>query len=511
VADLISRVAERRETALARQGNSVDWYIQNYIIPLATQFIFNNRTYQVSGLGPQQTLLGARAREVATTLPGYLSALRSCPPAFAAQMVRALTLSGMRFAYRNVPWHKISPRRIWTDQSLQLLEHPWPNGTTGELVSKMEWHAGLAGNAYVAIQPDFPRPDGIRGRLWPLRPDWTGILYGSDLEPEDPRHAIDGELLGYAYQVGGFQSQHAPVTFMPDEIIHWSPLPDPESPGIGMSWMTPGLRDMVGDRLATEHKLKFFENGGTPNMVVKGLPVNVELFNQAVERIKAKHEGLANAYRTIYLSEGADATVVGSNLRQMEFTEVQGKGETRIAMLSRVPASVLQISEGMQGSALNAGNWGPARRNFSDTWVYPTMQDLCSALAKAAAVPGDSELWFDGTDMPILREDEKDLAEIASVDAVTIGNLIKDGYKPDAAVIAVVGRNMALLKGQHTGLVSVQLQPPGTLFPTSGGGGQPVLPAPSPGNGQKPPSPAPAGGKPAAKSKVPPRPRIGEQ
>ncbi len=467
---LLDRIGDR--LARREERNSIDWWIENYLVPAATQFGFMGHTYQVGGV--VQTGMGPAVKEVANALPAYMAALRSCPPAFAAQMVRAAILSQVRFCFRNGPG-TLTPRRVFTTKALSKLERPWPNATTGQMVTQMEWYEGLTGNSYVYDQAN---PD--RFRL--LRPDWVAILHGSQREPDDPMWAIDATVLGYVYQQGGFLANRGRVeTFMPAEIAHWSPLPDPESPEIGMSWLTPAIRDMQGDRAATEHKLRFFTNGATPNMVVKGITAkSKEEFDTIVDMIDEKHQGLANAYRTLYLTAGADATVVGANLRQMDFANTQGKGETRIAMMSRIPAAILQISEGLSGSALNAGNFGPARRSLVDTFIYPWLQDLARALSPVVDVPLDAELWFDGTDMPILREDAKDAADIASTDAGTIQTLVNSGFKPKSVIAAVTARNMSLL--EHSGLWSVQLQPPQLTAPALADG------APAP-NGDTPPLP----------------------
>src|SRR5438034_5075331 len=171
--------------------------------------------------------------------------LRRSPPAFAAQMVRALVLSQMRFTFR----YKTStstPRKQFGTNALATLEEPWTNATTGELISRMEWSAGPAGNAFVT--------DWQPRRLNVLRPDWTAIIYGSQMEPDDPMGALDREVLGYVYQNGGIGSTNkSPVRLLrPQEVAHWSPIPDPLSPGLGMSWMTPALRDIQGDNLQIE-------------------------------------------------------------------------------------------------------------------------------------------------------------------------------------------------------------------------------------------------------------------
>ena len=111
---------------------------------------------------------------------------------------------------------------------------------------------------------------------------------------------------------------------------------------------------------------------------------------------------------------------------------------------------------------------------FADSWIFPALQNLASTLAPLVNVPPDAELWFDTADMPILREDAKDAAQIEQVKAETVTNLVREGFTPESAVIAVMAQDMNLL--QHTGLVSVQLQPPGAALPaavTQTGGGPP--------------------------------------
>jgi phage portal protein BeeE len=237
--------------------------------------------------------------------------------------------------------------------------------------------------------------------------------------------------------------------------------------GLGMSWLTPAIREMQLDRLGTEHKVRFFEQGATPNLVVKGVPaVSRTQFEELVSEMEDRHAGVANAYRTLYLTQGADATVIGSNLRDLDLEALQGATETRIAILSRVPAALLGISKGLSGSSLNAGNLAMTRRIFSDTWVYPALQDVASSLASIVTVPPDAELWFNTDDMPILREDAKDAAVIEQMKADTINGYVKEGFTPESAIAAVRGQDVSLLR--HTGLVSVQLQPPGERLPAPG-------------------------------------------
>ena len=479
----------RGRPGAGEQRSSLDQWLSEYLLPagMANQFTFGGQVYPFGS--PNLTYPLNKAREFSGDLPGHAAAVKACPPAFAAQMVRGMVLSQARFVFRNVRWSN-TPRRMFGTRDLSVLERPWPNGTTGDLIGRMEWHGGLAGNAYVTNWQQ-------KNRLRVLRPDWVAVVYGSKSEPDDPAGALDGDVIGYVYQNGGIKpyNQNPLQTLPPSSVAHFTPLPDTMSAGIGESWITPAVKEIQGDILTAQHKITYFSNGATPNLVVKGIPaVTADQFKEIVDMLEDGHAGAANAYRTLYLSAGADATVVGSNMNELDFRAVQAGGETRITMLSRVPAPLLGIGEGLQGSSLNAGNFTAARRMFSDSWIFPTLQNMASTLAPLVKVPGDAELWFDTADMPILREDAKSAADIAQVESAAITLLVRDGFTPESAVTAVTGRDLTKLV--HSGLVSVQLWAPGSESPRN-----PAPGADSPGHpmGPKPTKGAvPVGGPDAA-------------
>ena len=99
------------------------------------------------------------------------------------------------------------------------------------------------------------------------------------------------------------------------------------------------------------------------------------------------------------------------------------------------------------------------------------------ALAPLVAVPAGAELWYDTTDVAFLHEDAKDAAEVISTQATAIRTLTDGGYDPDAVVTAVTGGDLSTLLAQHSGLVPVQLQPPGAGTMNDG----PSAPAPNTG------------------------------
>jgi hypothetical protein len=185
-----------------------------------------------------------------------------------------------------------------------------------------------------------------------------------------------------------------------------------------------------------------------------------------------KFTGSVNAGKVMHFLGGRDVKTIGASLDQLAFKAVQGAGETRIASAGGVPASVAMISEGNEGSTLNTGNYGAARRLFGDAKIRPNLGAFCEAFSTLIKVPADSRLWYDDSQVSFFQEDVTDEAGIRQLIAQTVKTYIEAGFEPDASLIAATTGNTAALRGHHTGLTSVQLQPPddGTEPDSSEGG-----------------------------------------
>jgi len=103
-------LADRISTALVRseKRNSIDGWLTDFLIPAVNQFGYGT----LNGL--QTSMPHMRVTEIMATLDSYAAALRRCPPAFAAQMVRALVLSQAKFT--------LQPR--FERQAAQNVRHP---------------------------------------------------------------------------------------------------------------------------------------------------------------------------------------------------------------------------------------------------------------------------------------------------------------------------------------------------------------------------------------------------
>lgn len=376
---------------------------------------------------------------------------------FACILARLLPFSEARFQYQRITNGR--PGDLFGDASLALLESPWPNGTTGELLARMEQDASLAGNFFATTYE-------ANGRRWirRLRPDWVTIVTGVGGGSGSP-FDIAAEPVGYIYRPPSTPG----VLLAPEDVVHYSPIPDPVAQWRGMSWLSAVLPEIRSDSAATEHKLKFFSNGTLSNMVVTyASDVSPEQFEESVKLFRENHTGAVNAYKAIHLGGGSDAKMLGMDLKALDFKAVQGAGETRIAAASGVGAIIARLSEGMQGSSLNAGNYGAAKRQFADMTLRPLWRIAAASLTKFAAPPAPARLWTDTRDVAFLKEDLKDAAEILSKDATTIGALVTAGFEPDSAIAAVSAGDLNLLRGKHSGLSSVQLQSPGSFTPPGG-------------------------------------------
>jgi hypothetical protein len=414
---------------------------------------FNGIAYP---LGLNQTQPGAKTEEIDQSYAGLAAgAYKGNAIVFACMMTRLAIFTEARFQFRRMRNGK--PGDLFGNASLDILEHPWgPGSTTGDLLSRMLIDADLGGNAFVTRRG---------GKLRRLRPDWVSIILGSEDDPDVDNRDFDADVLGYVYYPGGKHSGKDPNFLLREEVAHFAPLPDPEASYRGMSWLTPIIREIMSDSAATDHKLRFFENGATPNMVVsldKDIALNA--FNDWVAKFKEREPSGFDAYKTLYLGAGAQATVVGKDLKQLDFKATQGAGESRIAADAGVHPTIVGLSEGLQGSSLNSGNFGAARRLVADKTMSWLWRNVSGSLEVLVPPPPSSDLWYDASGIPFLREDRKDAAEIQQIKAATIRQLVDAGYEPESVVKAVESEDMGLLK--HSGLYSVQLQPPGTTTPT---------------------------------------------
>lgn len=363
-------------------------------------------------------------------------------PVYSVIQTRALALSEIEFAWR-MPDGRL-------EAGPEILRTPWMGGTTGQMVTQMEVFDSLSGTAFVRR---------VGSRLQVLRPDRVEVVCGA----RDALDAAQGivDVLGYIYWPDG-RNTGRKVGLRADEVAIYAPMPNPlaDSP-LGQSWISSVATEIDSDTLMTRHKRKFFTNAATPSVaVIAKQTLETEQRDLLREVFANRYESWENAYKTLFLEGAVDVKVLGSQLEQMAFATTQGAGETRIATASGVPAVIVGFAEGLQAATYS--NYQQAMRRFADLTCRPLWRAMVDALHPLVAdlAPNGARLWYDTSNVSFLQQDELDAAKIFQTKASTVETLVRTGFTADSSAAAVeAGRLDGLV---HTGLTSVQLQPPTT-------------------------------------------------
>lgn len=383
----------------------------------------------------------------------------SSSPVFAAFLARMSLLAEAVFVLQAK-----DDKHLFGNTSLRILEEPWPDGSSGELLARMELDAGFAGQAYI-WRPLDPQDGHLLVRL---RPDWVTIV-SEQVRPGGG--GVYRRKLGYWWEPPKSVMDQGKGEFYPvEEVCHWAPIPDPAADFRGMSWLTPVAREIAADDGLTVHKIKYLQHAASPNLLLKyAQKLAPGTVDRIRERVTARYGGVDNAYRTLVLDQGADATVVGNSLQQMDFSNVEGAGEQRILAASGVPGVLIGL-EPLRGAGRG---YQESMQKFANLWARPQWRSACKALEKFVDDPtvqaGGSRLWFDTSDIAALQDGEMERGQAALVRAQALLALVQAGYTHESAILAVDSADLSQLKAGGVGT------------PTSGPQVQHLLPQAQPG------------------------------
>jgi hypothetical protein len=431
----------------------------NYSAMFADTFTFNGNAYLTGALN--QTIRG-HEEGIEGSFTGLVQqAYLSNPVVFACELARLQLFSEARFQFQAM--RKGRPGELFSTPSLDIIEHPWPTAITGDLLTRALIDADLGGTAFMARRS--------RNTIRRLRPDWVTMILGSEHDANVDAGDIDAEVLGLLYYPSGKNSGRPPEILLREEVAIFAPNPDPLGTFRGIPWVAPVIREIIADKQMTDHKSAFLVNGATPNLTVaidKDLKeaANPAAFLEWIEAFKKVNPtgNQWDKFKTWYLAGGTVVTKVGSDMQEIDFKQVQGAGETRIAAAAGVPPVIVGLSEGLQAATYS--NYGQARRRFADNTMRPLWRNFAGSLASIVPPPPNCRLWYDDRDIQALAEDKKDLASVHALEAQQMRTLIDAGFDPDAVVDFITTGDADRLKGNHSGLYSVQLQPPMPNGPT---------------------------------------------
>lgn len=370
-------------------------------------------------------------------LSGERPALTSNGIVYGVFRTRAELFSQARFVWKRygAGWRPTSAD-VWTDGGLALLDNP------AHILERCELDVACTGASYWVL-------DGASLRNLPA--EHCTIVSGSQRTPDDPALAWDARPVGLIYQPAGM----SPESWLWSEVGAYIPESDPLARWRGMSWLRPAMEDIAGDNGARRFLTRFFEASATPNSVVVFPP---EVMKETVEAFRdvflSKHEGVQHAFRTAFLGGGADLKVVGSNLKDLDSEAVRKQVHRDIAAAAGVPIVAAGIEQGTYANSKES-NRALADRKVRYLWLR-----ALDAFRPLLSKPNNGELWIDTSGISALQADALDDAQVMAQQAQTMRTLVDGGFVPESVITAVTTGDMSRL--QHSGLLSVQTQAPGS-------------------------------------------------
>ncbi len=437
-----------------------------------SSFTFQGIQYPFStgyaGIMPDTSSLAAGRPTVTGDLQTVVAAAQPHSVMSAAVLVRALLMSEIRFSWADTESHD-----LYHNDRLNILEKPGGVAMSRQrLIMQLSQQADYTGNAILYHNER-------KGTMRMLPVANCHQLLATDASAADVEEierlpaaerkealegALDVQLVGWSYKP---HRNATPQIILPEHIAHWAPEPHPLSPFLGASWITSAITELVGDLQADRGVDAYFEHGMTPRLMhVMHEDTTPEEAKEWKALTEDGHAGVLNGAKNLYAGGVKDIRVVGTTLKDLGLKEYRGALETRIAVRSRIPATILGISEGNQGSALNGSTYGQTRRMLADGFFTPQASGFCSAIEQIVPPPKPSNrhprgayLTYVKGQIMFLQEDEKDAAEIFGVQSRSVRALTDGGYTPESIVDAVQSKDIRKLV--HSGLTSVQLLPPG--------------------------------------------------
>src|ERR1019366_1757430 len=208
-----------------------------------------------------------------------ITALQALPNPIVLQciFIRSMCFAEVRMQFQRIATGRAA-RDLFGTPALGILEQPYQGAGTGDLMSRSELDNAMYGNSY--WYPSDPKT-----LTW-MDPTKMKIITGDALGPNGGR---TGE------------------PFPPGEILHYKPMPDPDHPFRGLSWLSSLLGEVSTDQDISDFKRGFLRNSATPNLVFT-LPPGISKDNLDAfrDRVESSHTGPGAAFKTLYVNSGVD-------------------------------------------------------------------------------------------------------------------------------------------------------------------------------------------------------------
>ncbi len=331
---------------------------------------------------------------------------------------------------------------------VKLLNNPNPMTSRGQFWGTMVMDRYIAGNAY-ALKSRF-QSGLLRGKvaeLWRMRPDRVKII-----------PAVGG-IAGYEYNTGKEK-----IVYPADDVLHFKER-HPLNDYYGLSPI-----QVIYERLAIEDNMRgflrtFYETGGTGPGAV--LSVKQKMSQAQKDDIRDRYKkqfGGSQAGQNLMILDAAEHSYtqlgLSRGLRDALPAEIDSSLEARIAMVFRIPASILGTRVGMESSsyANKRQDW----QVFWDLTMTPLLSDMDDTLnlGLVAEFGAIDDVCFDLGDIRALQEDQDNLHDRHRKDFLASGEFWEEyresiGFDPDGEGTLLIPSNMTPIRVRKGGVIEL--------------------------------------------------------
>ena len=221
--------------------------------------------------------------------------------------------------------------------ALHVWNHPNTFMSRQLFVEIFSQHVELVGESFwlPAMDDTLPFPT----ELWPIRPDKM-------LEVPSATNFLDG----WIYR--GPTGERVPLGV--DEVIQLK-SPNPTNLYRGMGAVQSILTDIDSVKYSSQWNRNFFINGALPGGIVEVENTLTDPeFTQFRDRLKAQHQGAANAHKVLMLEGGMKWQDVNFSQKDMQFAELRNVGREVIMEAFGIGKTMLGMTEAVNRATAEA-------------------------------------------------------------------------------------------------------------------------------------------------------------
>jgi HK97 family phage portal protein len=254
------------------------------------------------------------------------------------------------------------PREVTEHPFLKFMAAPWRTAAGGSwctVIYLIIVYLLIDGNAFLRLKWKNPDKKGPPDEIWPISPHLVASV---------PRK-------GQPYYLLAAGVEEACDRIPPGEML-WLRRPNPLDP-FGRGWgVAQTLDDEVSqDEWAAKYNNSWFRNGARPDLLISIGEANPLERKRIEESWKSKYRGIANAFKTFFLTSDAKVHNLATTHKDMQWTEGRKLLRDIIFQTFGLPPEVMGVVENSNRATAEA-----ALYLYSLQCILPMVSNICDEL-----------------------------------------------------------------------------------------------------------------------------------